>query len=109
MKVGASLKLIDNRWVRKAKGYRVQYQEKLNSDLVTEYCPGIDDKVLDSDITTWRLAWKMATSTQTEGDTIAEGELVNVHVVDDEGNPIRYYATGKFDRFNPKELSESGD
>lgn len=105
MKVGASLKLIDNKWVRKAKGYRVRYQKMVGSELVTEFCPGEDDKALDSDVTTWRLAWKLATSTQTEGDDIAEEELVNIHVVDDEGNPIRYYATGNYDRFNPKELS----
>lgn len=104
MKVGKALKLIDKKWVRKAKGYRVQYQEMVDSALVTAYCPGLDDKELDSDVTTWRLAWKLATSTQTKGDTIAEGELVNVHVVDDEENPIIYYATGKYDLLNPKDL-----
>jgi len=102
MKVGESLKLVDKKWVRKAKGYRVCFQQKVDSELVTEYCPGSDDKPLDSDVTTWRLAWKLAVSTQTEGDDIAEDEMVNVHVVDDLGDPVIYYATNKAEVYNPK-------
>lgn len=109
MKVGASLKLVDQKWVRKSKGYRVCFQQKIDSELVTDYCPGLDDTLLDSDLTTWRLAWKLAISTQTSGEDIAEDEFVNVHVVDDQGNPIRYYATSKFDVLNPKGVTGSGD
>ena len=102
MKVGQSLKIIDKKWVRKSKGYRVCFQQKVDSELVTNYCPGSDDKPLDSDVTTWRLAWKLAVSTQTEGDDIAEDEMVNVHVVDDLGDPVIYYATNKAEVYNPK-------
>ena len=102
MKVGKSLKIVDQKWVRKSKGYRVCFQQKVNSELVTDNCPGLDDAPLDSDVTTWRLAWKLAFSTQTDGDDIAEDELVNVHVVDDLGNPVTYYATNEANVFNPK-------
>jgi len=102
MKVGESLKIVDKNWTRKAKGYRVCFQKKVDSELVTDFCPGQDDKPLDSDVTTWRLAWKLAVSTQTDGDDITADELVNVYVVDDLGNPIKYYATNKTEVFNPK-------
>jgi len=107
MKVGESLKLVDKKWVRKAKGYRVCFQQKVGSELVTDYCPEPDAKPLDSDVTTWRLAWKLAASTQTEGDDIAEDELVNVHVVDDLGDPVIYYATNKTEVLNPKSSEEA--
>jgi hypothetical protein len=44
----------------------------------------------------------LAVSTQTDGDDITADELVNVYVVDDLGNPIKYYATNKTEVFNPK-------
>ena len=102
MKVGKSLEIVDEKWVRKSKGYRVCFQQKDGSELVTDCCPGADDKPLDSDVAAWRLAWKLATSTQIEGDEIGEDELINIHVVDDLGNPILYYATSKTEVLNPK-------
>jgi len=102
MKVAKSLQMLDQKWVRKPKGYRVCFQQKVDSELVTDYCPELDDAPLDSDVTTWRHAWKQAFSTQTDGDDIAEDELVNVYVVDDLGDPIKYYATNKTEVLNPK-------
>ena len=102
MKVGESLKIVDQDWVRKTKGYRVCFQKIVNSELVTDFCPAQDNKPLDSYVTTWRLAWKLAVSTQTEGNDIVEDELVNIYVVDDLGNPIKYYATNKTEVLNPK-------
>jgi len=31
-----------------------------------------------------------------------ESDLVNIHVVDDEGVPVKYYATNDFEVFNKK-------
>jgi len=102
MKVGESLKIVDKGWVRKPKGFRVQFQKKTGSELLTDHCPGLNETLLDSDVTAWRLAWKLAVSTQTEGPEIAEGEVVNAQVVDDEGTPIKYYATNRVEVLNPK-------
>jgi len=52
MKVAKSLKMLDQKWVRKPKGYRVCFQQKVDSELVTDYCPELDDAPLDSDVTT---------------------------------------------------------
>ncbi len=39
------------KWVIKPKEFRVQYQKLENSELVTEYTPGLEDVGLDSDVT----------------------------------------------------------
>jgi hypothetical protein len=102
MKVSASLKIIDKGWVRKAKGYRVRFQQKTEIGLETDHCPGLKEIPLDSDVVAWRLAWKLAVSTATQGPAIKEGEIVNICVVDDLGDPIKYYVTNNCDLLNPK-------
>jgi hypothetical protein len=102
MKVGESLKIVDKNWTRKAKAFRVHFQKKVDSELVTDYCPELEASPLDSDVTTWRLAWKLAVSTQTDGDDIGKDELVNIRVLDDQGDPVIYYATNKAEVLNPK-------
>ena len=102
MKVKEAVKIVDKSWIRKPKGFRVRLQKRIDSQWVTEYVPGEEQKPMDSDVVAWRLAWKLAVSTQTEGDDIGEDELVNLYVVDDLGNPINYYATNKTEVLNPK-------
>ncbi len=103
MKSKEALKIIDEGWVKKIKGYRVHFQRKVNSELVTDYVPGEGDKPLDSDVVAWRLAWKLAEASRSDRPEIADNEIVNVYVVDDAGNPIIYYGTNRFEVFNPKE------
>ena len=102
MKLVQGLKVIEKGWVAKPKGFRVRYQKLVDSKLVTEYSPRLEDAVLDSDVTTWRYAWKLFMAKKTQSEEIAEDELVNITVVDDLDNPVKYFVTGQFETFNPK-------
>ncbi len=102
MKLAQGMKRIKEGWVPKPKGFRVRFQQLVDGELVTEYSPGLEDATLDSDVTTWRYAWKLAKATQPESETILPGELVNVTVVDDKDTMVNYYATGKPEIFNPQ-------
>ncbi len=101
MKIAQGMKLIEEGWITKPKGFRVKFQRMEGGELVTGYSPGLEDKALDSDVTTWRYAWKLAMAAQLENGQLKEGTLVNVTVVDDEDTPFTYYATGKKETFNP--------
>jgi len=100
MNVNEALKLIDEGWVRKPKGFRVHLQKKVNSELVTEYVPGEEEKPLDSDVVAWRLAWKLSQTTKPDISEISDGDIVNIYVVDDLGNPVRFYGTNELTILN---------
>ena len=103
MKIADALKIIDDNWVEKPGGFRVCMQRREGSEWVTDYSPDIEAAPLDSDVTTWRLAWKLAQCTPArEGDPL-EGDLVNIHVVDQDNNQIAYYETGEMDVFNARD------
>ena len=102
MKIAAGLKIIENHWIQKPKGFRVKYQKLVNSELVVEYSPGQQDSSLDSDVTAWRYAWKLFMATRSDSNEIAEGEFINIYAVDESDYPIKYYATGKKEVFNQK-------
>lgn len=95
MKISQGMKLIGEKWVVKPKQFRVQYQKMVNSELVTEYTPGLEEPGLDSDVTAWRYAWKLHVSTKTESREIQAEELINIRVVDELNTPVIYYVTGK--------------
>ncbi|HGY11214.1 MAG TPA: hypothetical protein ENK36_02470 [Desulfobacterales bacterium] len=102
MKLAAGMKLIEEQWIVKPKQFRVKYQQLVDSELVTLYSPEMNTAGLDSDVTTWRYAWKLFKATRTDAAEIQEGELVNICVVDDQDNPITYYVTGEKEVFNKK-------
>jgi len=101
MKVVEALKLIDDGWIRKPKGFRVHFQKHVNSEWVTEYSPGEKEKALNSDVVAWRLAWKLSKATKSD-KKVGEGDLVNIYVVDDLGHPVKYYASNQFEVFNSR-------
>lgn len=103
MKIIAALKYIDNGWIRKPKGYRVKYQKQEDGKTVTCYSPTMDESLLDSDVTAWRLAWKLGISAEANTSEEAGGEVFNVFVVDDQDQPVKYYANGKMEVYNPKD------
>ncbi|RLC17808.1 MAG: hypothetical protein DRH93_17255 [Deltaproteobacteria bacterium] len=105
MKLAEGLKVIEKGWIVKPKGFRVRYQKRVDSKIVTEYSPRLEDAALDSDVTTWRYAWKLFQATQTVPGEIAEDELVNITVVDELDNPVIYYVTGEKETFNMKDES----
>ena len=100
MKITEAIKIIDAKWVEKKKGYRVCMQRREGSGWVTDYTPGEKAAPLDSDVTTWRLAWKLAQGTPLREGTPQEGDLVNIYVVDQDNNQVDYYATGEKEIFN---------
>jgi len=101
MKLAKGMKRIADGWIIKPKGFRVKFEQMTEGELVTGYSPPLEDNPLDSDVTTWRYAWKLAMADKPNEDGIQEGNLVNVTVVDDKEAPITYYATGKKEVFNP--------
>jgi hypothetical protein len=44
--------------------------------------------------------WHLAESKKSDTPDISAGDLVNIYVVEDGGNPIKYYATNQFEVFN---------
>jgi hypothetical protein len=46
-------------------------------------------------VVAWRLAWKLSQAGKSNQDEISEGDMVNIYVVDDLGNPIRFYGTNQ--------------
>ena len=103
MKIAQGLKIIEKGWIAKPKEFRVRYQKLVDSELVTEYSPRLEDAALDSDVTAWRYAWKLFKATETQSSEITEDELANITVVDDSDNSVIYYVTGEKEIFNLRE------
>jgi hypothetical protein len=66
MKTKDALKITDEGWVKKRKGFRVHFQKMVNAELITDYVPPEEAKPLDSDVVAWRFAWKLSESTKTD-------------------------------------------
>lgn len=98
MKITEMLKIVDANWIRKPKGFRVRFQKREAGGWVTDYMPEPEADALDSDVVAWRSAWKLLQSSRP-----GEGEFVNLTVVDDQDRPVRYYATGRVEVYNPRE------
>jgi len=103
MKISESLKIIDEGWVKKPKGFRVHFQKMINSEWVNDYAPGEEEAPLDSDVVAWRLAWKLSQAGKSTSPEMSEGDIVNIYVIDDSGNPIKFYGTGEFMVLNEHE------
>jgi hypothetical protein len=93
-------KTIDENRAKKRSGYRIQFQQKVDAEILTITIPDLDEKSWQSDVATWRLAWRLAESRQSDPPDINGGDSVNITVVDDEGNPVKYYATNQLEAFN---------
>ena len=100
MNTDDAYKISDKGWIKKRNGYRVRFQRQVNSEIITDYVPGMDDSPWQSDVATWRLAWRLSESKKSDRPDIIAGDLVNICVVDDEGNPVKYYATNRYEVFN---------
>jgi len=98
MKISEMLKLTDKNWVRKPGGFRVRFQKREDGRWVQDYMPDLEEAHFDSDVVAWRSAWKLFQDSRP-----GEEELINLTVVDDRDEPIRYYATGNFEVYNPRE------
>ena len=101
MKIAEGLKIIENGWIKKPKGFRVSFQKQTDSGMEAGLSPPADAAPLNSDVTAWRYAWKLAQSTPLRADAPQKGDMINIYVVDQDNGPILYYATGKKEIFNP--------
>jgi len=100
MKIAESMKIIDAKWVEKQEGFRVQFKRYSDGAWIADMVPPEEAAALDSDVTAWRLAWKLAQSTPLSGKEAEEGDMADIRVVDQNGNPIENYATGEMDILN---------
>lgn len=105
MKVADGLKIIEKGWIRKPKGYRVRFHRLTETGIESVYSPPQADAPLKSDVTAWRYAWKLWQATLEASEQEAPGALYNITVVDDEDNLILFYATGRSEVYNPKEIT----
>ena len=103
MNVTDALKLMDAGWVKKKKGYRVYFETVTGTARTADTMPGEKAAPLTSDVVAWRSAWKMTQASHPANPALENAELVNITVVDDEGNPVPYYATGRYKIYNRRE------
>ena len=100
MKIVEAMKVIDAKWVENHQGFRVLFKRFTGTEWLDDLSPPEDASLLDSDVTAWRLAWKLAQSTPLSGQDAEEGDMADIRVVDQQGNPVENYATGEMDVFN---------
>jgi hypothetical protein len=100
MKSAEAYKIIDEGWTKKRTGFRVRFQKQVDSEIITDYFPDMDDGPWLSEIAIWRMAWKLAESRKSDTPDINAGDLANIYVIEDGGNPIKFYATNQFEVFN---------
>jgi hypothetical protein len=93
------LKLGDKIWVRKAKGFRICCTEFQDGKRVPVTMPTEENPAMDSDVSAWRMAIKLSES----GGAADDGNplYTDITVIDDTGEPIRYYVTDSLQIFNP--------
>jgi hypothetical protein len=108
MNTKEAMKIMDEGWVRRLRGFRVHFQKRVDAEWITDYFPDMEEKPLPSDISAWELARRFAEAAKPDKTEGADEEFVNIYVVDDQGNPVKHYGTGQLEVFNrskPKEVS----
>ncbi len=105
MKIADGLKMIENGWIRKPKGFRVRFHRQTDAGVEAGLSPPAEAAPLTSDVTAWRYAWKLWQATQAAAKT---GALYNITVVDDQDRPFRFYGSGDFETYNPKPIDGEG-
>ncbi len=102
MKIAEGLEVIKEGWIKKPKGFRVRYHLRTETGYEFGYSPPLDATPMNSDVTTWRYAWKLWQATITKSESGEPGAMYNITVVDDEDRPYPFYATGELEIYNPK-------
>ena len=102
MKTKEAMKIMGSGWIRRRKGFRVCFPKRVESEWVTDHFPDLEEKPLPSEVSAWELARRFAVASGA-GES---GEAVNIHVVDDQGNPVPHYGTNRQETLNPREVDE---
>ena len=89
------MKEIGANWVQKEKGFRIRFQKRVESAWQTDYFPDLSEKALTSDVSAWEVARRFAEVQKTEIDDVEERSVVNITVVNDDGDRVPFYATQK--------------
>lgn len=100
MNTKQAYKIIDAGWAKKRKGYRVRFQHQVDAEMITDYFPDLEKDPWLSEVAIWRMAWRLAESKKSDSPDISAGDLVNIYVVEEGGNQVKYYATNQFEVFN---------
>ncbi len=108
MKIAEGLKVIENGWIRKPKGFRVKFHKQTATGIETIYSPPLEDTPLNSDVTAWRYAWKLWQATRAAAEAGEPGAFYNITVVDDQDLPFRFYGSGDVETYNPKRIDSDG-
>ena len=106
MKINEALARIDAGWVRKPRGFRVRFDVYVDGRWESDYSPEEDAAPLDSDVTAWRLAWKLAQAGRPDTARFKEGDLVNITVVDNRGQRVWSYITNHYEVYHPYDVSD---
>ncbi|KJS30257.1 MAG: hypothetical protein VR64_16190 [Desulfatitalea sp. BRH_c12] len=101
MKIKELLAVVDKGWIRKPKGFRVHFEKLTSEGPIVDFVPGLDQALMDSDVVAWRSAWKLFQASQSDDAEFGNGKLVNIFVVDEDGRPVKFYATNRHEIFNP--------
>ena len=93
MKQAEALKIGDQVWVRKRKGYRIRCDSYEDGAYQQVFMPSEAETPMESDVAAWRLAHKLASAT-VDGDE-PKHRYRQITVVDDLGEQVDYYVTNK--------------
>lgn len=96
MKTLDAMKIIDDGWIRRLKGFRVHFHAWKNSQWKPDCFPGEKAKPLTSEVSAWELARRFAEAGNPDSNALKDGDSTNIHVVDNMGNRVKFYGTGQF-------------
>jgi hypothetical protein len=101
MKLKEAASIIKDGWVRKRKGFRVRFEKQVAGQWVEDFFPDKEESSIKSEVAVWEYARRFALATRTDRSEGTEGAMVNISVVDDLGDTVRFYATNQFRVLNP--------
>lgn len=82
MKLDQAFKLINERKQKKNE-FRVHFEERKGSMLVSDYLPDREEKPFDSEHTAWEFAERFA--------EVDPAKYVNIYVIDSDFSPVENY------------------
>ncbi len=106
MLVKDTVKIVNKGWIKRRKGYRVRFQRRTEEGWATEFSPDMQEKAWTSEISTWELARRLSEAAKNAQPGDPDGEIVNISVVDDAGEPVPYYATNQPYVMNPRDVDK---